>query len=100
MPCRQKVAAGPFSPCFAGDAGRLRVASNNRAMTLYPRSHTYSEPSRHEDSLGTTFYIPYLFKNLSRLQFSDPFFGLIFGPIALKRIEHGLINMEPMLYKF
>ena len=34
MPCWQKVAAGPFWPCFAcpklGDAGRTRVASKNR----------------------------------------------------------------------
>ena len=36
MPCRQKVAAGPFRPCFAypnvGDACRARVASKNRAV--------------------------------------------------------------------
>ena len=36
MHCWQTVAAGPFWPCFAcpklGDAGKLRVASKNRAV--------------------------------------------------------------------
>ena len=36
MPCWQKVATGPFWPCFAcpklGDAGKTRVASKNRAV--------------------------------------------------------------------
>ena len=38
--------------------------------------HTYSEPTGHKDSPGGTQNIPYLFKNLSKLQLSDPFFGL------------------------
>ena len=33
------------------------------APALYPLCHTYSEPSRHEDSPGTTKYMPYIFKN-------------------------------------
>ena len=56
MPCWQKVAAGPFWPCFAclklGDTDRTRVASKNRLST--PLCHTYSEPSGHEDSPGGT----------------------------------------------
>ena len=71
MPCWQKVAAGPFWPCFAypklGDAGRTQVASkirrcwkklgghkNPRPCRLStPPCHTYSEPSVHEDSPGS-----------------------------------------------
>ena len=49
MPCWQKVAAGPFWPCFAcpklGDAGRTRVASKNRAVlrkTFRPQFSDFS----------------------------------------------------------
>ena len=87
-----------------GDAGRTRVASKNRPNNLgkhswkffflpwklgqlwvavtWPCRHSapfcnaYSETFGHEDSLCTTFYIPYLFKNLSKSRLSDLFFGL------------------------
>ena len=46
------------------------------SLVSTPLCHTYSEPSGHEDSPGTTFNIPYLFKKLSKSRLSDRFFGL------------------------
>ena len=56
--------------------GQLRAAVTRLCRLSTPLCHTYSEPSGHEDSPGGTQNIPYLFKNLSKLRLSDPFFGL------------------------
>ena len=49
IPCWQKMAAGPFWPCFAypklGDAGRTRVDSKNRAV-LWKASWPQNLPER------------------------------------------------------
>ena len=42
-----------------------------------PLCHTYSEPSGHEDSQGTTFYMPYWLKSLNKSRSRDLFLGYI-----------------------
>ena len=61
---------------FSRNKGQLRAAVTRPCRLSTPLCHTYSEPSGHEDSPGGTQNIPYLFKNLSKLRLSDPFFGL------------------------
>ena len=60
---------------FSQNKGQLRAAVTRPCRLPTPLCHTYSEPSGHEDSPGGTQNIPYLFKNLSKLRLSDPFFG-------------------------
>ena len=58
--------------------GSTLAARNSALKTPLPTPlcHTYFGPSRHEDSPGTTWYIAYLFKKLSKSRLSDRFFGL------------------------
>ena len=50
--------------------------NSRRGSTSAPLCPTYSESSKHKDSPGTTFHIPYLLKKLSKSRLSDRFFGL------------------------
>ena len=53
----------------------------------------YSEPSGHEDSSGTTQYLSYLFKILSKSQLSDLFFGY-FVSILSSEVEIAYQNSD------
>ena len=64
---------GWLSLRFEVTAAQSEVISKKRLC--YKKSE-YSEPSGRENSPGTTFYIPCLFKNLSKSRLSDWFFGL------------------------
>ena len=61
---------------FFSNKGQLRAAVTQPCRLPTPLCHTYSEPSGHEDSPGSTQNIPYLFKNLRKSRLSDPFFGI------------------------
>ena len=61
---------------FFGNQGKLQLPLTRPFTPSTPLCHAYSEPPGHEDSLGGTQNVPYLFKNLSKLRLSDPFFGL------------------------
>ena len=57
--------------------GSTSAAHNSALNTPYPPCHTYSEPSRHKDSPGTTSFIPYLSKKKwANRDEATVFFGL------------------------
>ena len=64
---------------FSQNKGQLRAAVTRPCRLSTPLCHTYSEPPGHELSPGGTQNIPYIFKNLSKSQLSDPFFWIFLG---------------------
>ena len=78
---------------FSRNKGQLRPAVTWPCRLPTPLCHTYSEPSGHEDSSGTTQYLSYLFKILSKLRLSDPFFGY-FVSILSSEVEIAYQNSD------
>ena len=63
---------------FSRNKGQLRAAVTRPCRLSTPLCHTYSEPSGHEDSPGTTQNITYLLK-IEKITIEWSFFWAIFG---------------------